>query len=122
MTQDNDPSHVSLMLNVRPLIADELTLNECAELTGATTELLERLIEEEIVHTTRTDATERYFDRMEFEIIERSLRLHHELGVNIAGIVIIEHLREQLMASNKHNFKRDVGEARDAGWELVNLS
>ena len=85
-----------LVLLARPAIADEISLRECAELTGASTELLERLIEEEIIQASRESDAGLFFTRAEFEILERSLRLHHELGVNLAGIVIIHRLLQRL--------------------------
>lgn len=81
------------------------TVEQLCQLTGATPQLIERMVEEEIVHPTDR-GTGLLFEKQELGQIERALRLHLDLGVNWSGIAVIEHLIAQVEHLQEELHKR----------------
>lgn len=54
------------------------------------------LLQEEGLITLETDNNTRYISEHELADLERFVRLHNELEVNVAGITIIHRMRKQL--------------------------
>ncbi len=110
-----------VFLHVQPhaAIGENFTLEEISNMTGAPVELLQRIVDEEIVRPIDSTKPEFRLDRHGLAIVERSLRLHHELGVNLSGVAIIEDLLDQIASMREDLIRRTYigGEARDAGWE-----
>lgn len=115
MPQKFEGSLDRIFLSVRLAIPERISIDECAELTGASKELIERLLDEEVLPISQAQVNDRAFDRSQFETLERTLRLHQELGVNIAGIVIIESLLRQLHEAASR--RATEGDAIDASFE-----
>jgi chaperone modulatory protein CbpM len=91
MTNSNSRT---IVLSVRSHFAyvGPLTLDDVAQAVNTPRPVLERLLEEEIVRPQEVRGSERLFAPEQIQTIERSIRLHEELGVNWAGVAIIHDL------------------------------
>lgn len=72
-----------------------MTIEEVSRITHVPQTIIERLIEEEIVRPAKIGEAP-LFTRDAVQVIERSLRLHDDLGVNWPGVAIIENLLERM--------------------------
>jgi hypothetical protein len=73
-----------------------VTIEEVASYTAAPRSMLERMIDEDIVRPREVREGTPLFAADDVRSIERLLRLHEDLGVNWAGVAIIEDLIERM--------------------------
>ena len=75
-----------------------VSIEEISRITNAPRAIIERLLDEEIVRPSEMRESTPLFSSEQVRIIERSLRLHEDLGVNWPGVAIIEDLLERMEA------------------------
>lgn len=77
------------------------SLKVVAELLGVHPQAI-RLYEREGLITSVRSGSERYYSTRQIERLRVIVRLRQELGVNLAGIEVILHMREQLLELRRH--------------------
>jgi hypothetical protein len=97
---------MSMILKVQSYVdrSTLVSLTEVLRITGQPRSVIERMLEEDIILPAGA-AEEPMFDPNDVRRIERCLRLHEDLGVNWAGVAIIERLLQQL--SDRERQKKD---------------
>jgi len=73
-----------------------LYLKDVADYCGLDAEILEQMFETGLINTN-TQAEEDFLQEADFELLHRVSRLQNTLGVNLAGIEVIVHMREQIL-------------------------
>ncbi len=75
---------------------DSLTLEQLCQALGAQTEWIVSLIEESIIEPQGDEIHSWRFSGVSLVRARSALRLHHDLGVNLAGIALALDLMEEL--------------------------
>jgi chaperone modulatory protein CbpM len=73
-----------------------LSIKELSYSLGVSHVLVESIIAEGIIVPVDEHASEKRFDEQAIRRLKTSLRLHHDLGVNFAGIALALDLLEEL--------------------------
>lgn len=97
---------------------DSLTLLEISEIVNTPLPMLERMVDEEILRP-ELQSSDLRFSADQVREVERSLRLHEDLGVNWAGIAIIHHLLDRVESLQQALDRKTwgTGEVRDTSCE-----
>ena len=73
-----------------------LSLEELCEVCHVSSDFIHQLVEYEIIHPQGESPNEWVFDLRQLQRIKTTLRLQHDLEVNLSGIVLVLDLLEQL--------------------------
>lgn len=73
-----------------------LYLKDVADYCGLETEVIEQLLDSGLLRT-QSEKEEDFLTDDDFELLHRVRRLQNTLGVNLAGIEVIVHMREQIL-------------------------
>jgi chaperone modulatory protein CbpM len=73
-----------------------ISLSELCEICNITTERVEELIAYEIIHPKYSSQHQILFDVKDLQRVKTTLRLQHDLEVNLAGVTLILNLLEEV--------------------------
>jgi chaperone modulatory protein CbpM len=73
-----------------------LSFEELCEICHISSDFINQLIDYEIIHPQGESPNEWVFDLDQLQRIKTTLRLQHDLDVNLAGVVVVLDLLEQL--------------------------
>jgi MerR family transcriptional regulator, heat shock protein HspR len=74
-----------------------LYLKDVADYCGLETDVIEQLIDSGLLHLVSPDKEEDFLTEDDLELLHRVRRLQNTFGVNLAGIEVIVHMREQIL-------------------------
>ena len=90
-----------------------------AEMLSTTQQQLRIYEKEKLVVPKRTRRNTRLYSQSDVEILQRIIRLHQDLGINLAGIEVILNMRRR-MEDMEREFNDFVGMVRDRfGYEIT---
>jgi hypothetical protein len=79
---------------------DILKIEKFCELYEVPTSFIDSLQQFELINVTTID-DELYIDNEELPIIEKFIRLHYDLDINVEGLDVINNLLDKIEALNK---------------------
>ncbi|RYD76870.1 MAG: hypothetical protein EOP53_13920 [Sphingobacteriales bacterium] len=74
-----------------------LYLKDVAEYCGLEIEVIEQLLDSGFLQVKNDDQEEEFLTEQDLELLHRASRLQNTFGVNVAGIEVIVHMREQIL-------------------------
>jgi hypothetical protein len=113
-------STTRLTIRYNGYVTHSLTVDEICRLTGAPQPFIHKMIDEEIVRPVEVSDRGPLFAPESLGLIERSLRLHNDLGVNWSGVAIIQNLvvRMKQLEQEVLLAHRRMGDSMDCDFEM----